>query len=163
MKQLYSNSNGFTLLEMLVVMAILGAIMGAMAMTINSMLLNHDIGSDRNIVIRQIEQSGYFLSRDIQMASSVNTTVSGKFVQISSHLVDGTPQTIYYILDSGTGELTRYVDDVVNFRVAQYIDTVGTSIMPKVSENSTYKFTIKSIYKGITENATFNAQQRAPQ
>jgi prepilin-type N-terminal cleavage/methylation domain-containing protein len=158
MKKIDFNSKGFTLIELLVVLAVLAAITGAMAMTINSVLLNFNVGRDRTIALRQVANAGYYMSRDIQMAYSVNTTMP--FVTIFGYtgITPEDIQTIQYTLNSGV--LMRN-DGVSNFMVAQFVDAAHTSIVP--SDNNTYIVNVKASYpfpNGISENATFKAQRR---
>jgi prepilin-type N-terminal cleavage/methylation domain-containing protein len=160
MNRIEFNSRGFTLIEMLVVVAILGVIMGAMSMTINTLYKDFDIGSNHSLAKRQVEQAGYFLSKDIQMAYSVNTTIPFVSMYCYTGVTADTLQTVSYSLSGGN--LTR-TDSLGSTVVAQYIDAANSSI--SASNNSTYILNITAMYpypSGTTQNGTYRIQQRAP-
>jgi prepilin-type N-terminal cleavage/methylation domain-containing protein len=70
---LIRNQRGFSLLEMITVLAILGIIIVAITMT-TSMVISGSISpSDHMTAIRQVQNAGYWVSRDAQMAQSVVT------------------------------------------------------------------------------------------
>jgi prepilin-type N-terminal cleavage/methylation domain-containing protein len=158
MKRFDVNSKGFTLIELLVVLAILSFITVAMAMTINTILINSNVVRDRAVAIRQVANAGYFMSKDIQMAYSVNSTVP--FVTIIGYS-GVSPQDVYTINYTLNNGILMRNDGVSSFMVAQYVDAAYTSIA--ASANNTYIFNIKAVYpfpNGVSENATFKAQQR---
>lgn len=65
------NQRGFTLIEMLVALAITGLISTGVTMSIFQVLnTNHQVSS-RMIAITQVENAGYWITRDAKMAQSI--------------------------------------------------------------------------------------------
>jgi len=67
---------GFTLIEVLVVVGILGAIMGVMAMTVMTIMIVSPKSNDHVIALRQVQNAGYWISRDTQMAQNIHTNLT---------------------------------------------------------------------------------------
>lgn len=74
--KLKGNEKGFTLIEMITVVAILGAIMGVMAMTVGITPEVSSESNDQAIALRQVQNSGYWISRDAQMAQYIHVDVT---------------------------------------------------------------------------------------
>jgi prepilin-type N-terminal cleavage/methylation domain-containing protein len=160
MRSILADSRGFTLIEMLVVVAILGAIMGAMSLTLNTVFLSYDVGVNQSVAIRQVEQAGYYLSKDVQMAYSVNTTEPFVSMYCYTGVTADTIQTVSYTLSNN--QLSRN-DGLSTTVVARYLDDTKTSIT--AGDNNTYIINVTAIYpfsSGVTQNGTFRVQQRAP-
>jgi len=62
---------GFTLIELLVAMAISGLIVAGITMTIFQIYRGHAQTSGEMTVIRQVQQTGYYISRDTHMSRYV--------------------------------------------------------------------------------------------
>ena len=62
---------GFTLIELLVTIGILGAIAGVMAMTVGMFLKVGPESNDRAIALRQVQNAGYWIIRDVTGAGTV--------------------------------------------------------------------------------------------
>ena len=65
------DQRGFTLIELLVVMAIAALIAGAASMTTFQGINVTKRSNDRMTVIRQVQNAGYWISRDAQMAEQI--------------------------------------------------------------------------------------------
>ena len=74
--KLKGDQKGFTLVEMITVVAILGAIMGVMAMTIGIIPKVSGESNDQAIALRQVQNAGYWISRDAQRAQNIHTDVT---------------------------------------------------------------------------------------
>ena len=70
------SEKGFTLIEMITVTAILGAIMGVMSMTIGMIPKISEQSNDQAIALRQVQNAGYWISRDTQRAQHVHKDVT---------------------------------------------------------------------------------------
>lgn len=68
---LNKNQRGFTLVEVIIVLAIIGIVIGAATMTIVQVINGSSSTSNHMIAIRQVQNAGYWVSRDVQMAQSV--------------------------------------------------------------------------------------------
>ncbi len=74
--KLKRNQKGFTLIEVLVVVGILGAIMGVMAMTVMTIMIVSPKSNDQVIALRQVQNAGYWISRDAQRAQNIDDDVT---------------------------------------------------------------------------------------
>jgi len=63
------NQKGFTLVEVIIAVAITGLIVGGLAMTIIQLFEGHAQSSGEMAALRQVQNAGYHVSRDAQMAA----------------------------------------------------------------------------------------------
>ena len=64
---------GFTLIELVLALAIIALISGAVGATIFQVYRGTEHNNDHLTMVRQVQQAGYWISRDAQMAQSVTT------------------------------------------------------------------------------------------
>ena len=137
MKRLKKGEKGFTLIELLIVIAITGLITGAITMTIVQVFNMNTRTSNRMSAVRQVQQAGFWVSPDVQMAQSVNATGGSSFPLTLTwtewetnylHAVN------YTLEDMPSGELKKlqrehYIDSALDSTtiVAEYIDPDQTS------------------------------------
>ena len=70
------DQRGFTLIELLVALAIVALIAGAAVMTIFQVINVTKSSNDRMTVIRQVQNAGYWISHDTQMAQYIDSAAS---------------------------------------------------------------------------------------
>jgi len=68
------NQRGFTLVELVIALAITGIITGGITMTIFQIFSGNTRTSNHMTAVRQVQNAGYWISHDAQMAQSVDTT-----------------------------------------------------------------------------------------
>lgn len=73
---LNKNQRGFTLVEMIIVLAIVGVIAGGTTMTVFQVINGSASTSNHMTAIRQVQNAGYWVSRDAQMAQIVEPALS---------------------------------------------------------------------------------------
>ncbi|MFC1979313.1 prepilin-type N-terminal cleavage/methylation domain-containing protein [Chloroflexota bacterium] len=111
---------GFTLIETIISIAIMGIIMPVMAMTVITMLTNHQRADNHNITLREVRNVGYWISRDVQMAESVALTAPGGFPLSLDIPVDTNSNNDYsvdYLFDGSN--LKRQVHDSLGALVSE--------------------------------------------
>ncbi len=73
------SEKGFTLIEVIVSVAIVGLIMPVMAMTVRALLTNPQLATDHNVILRQVQNAGFWISHDVQMAKNATLTEPNGF------------------------------------------------------------------------------------
>lgn len=66
------DQRGFTLIELIIAFAITGLIVGGLAMTVIQLFEGHAQSSGEMTAIRQVQNTGYHISRDTQQAHEVS-------------------------------------------------------------------------------------------
>jgi len=74
---------GFTLIELLVAMAIGGAIMGVMSTSVVLIMRTTQQNEEWNVNLRQVQNAGYYISKDTLMAQHVITNRPGVFLALT--------------------------------------------------------------------------------
>lgn len=72
LKALVRGQRGFTLIEMLVVVVLIGIIAAGIAMTISQVMAVNSRTSSKMVALRQVQQAGDRVSKDVLQASGVN-------------------------------------------------------------------------------------------
>lgn len=105
---------GFTLIELLIAAAISAIMATAAGSVIFQTFKGMDRNNDQITVVRQLENAGYWLSRDTQMARSVSTNVTPDFLTLQwtewNDAGTATYHSIRYFFDNvtdGVGRLVR--------------------------------------------------------
>ncbi len=173
------NEKGFTLLELLIAMAIVGVIGSAMTMTTATIVKITPQSNDHIIVLNQAQNAGYWITRDVQTAQTVDPNPAAGFLELTSSVFSGgayVDATILYRLDAmpnmpGTIKRLMRVSNDVTMMVAEYIyyDPVGnpdatTKILPPDPlhpDKVSFRITAKS-GGVISEPMNYEATQRLP-
>lgn len=103
------NSAGITLVEMLIVLAIGAPLVFVLTQSINQMLMLAPRTENSMLAIRQVQNTGYFISSDGLQTQTINTTSPSGFPLILSWVSwvseNTTRTTVTYTL--ANGNLTR--------------------------------------------------------
>lgn len=155
---------GFALLEIVVALAILGVIMPVIAMTTTTILTNHQQSVDQNIVLDEVQNVGYWMSRDIQMAKNVTLTAPGGFPSTLDIPVDTDENhdiSIDYLFDGN--QLKRQVYDssetlILETLIAKYIDAIDTTI--STLDSKSYELTVKASRGEVVVERSYEVRRR---
>ena len=127
---------GFTLIEVIVSVAIMSAIVAGVSMTTITFLTHHQRSTSQNVVLTQVQNAGYWISRDVQVAETVTPGESNGFPLTLVIPVDTNPDNNYsvsYSFDSD--KLIRQANGSSNTVIAEYINVEATTFSILASEN----------------------------
>ncbi|MFC2003997.1 prepilin-type N-terminal cleavage/methylation domain-containing protein [Chloroflexota bacterium] len=155
---------GFTLIEMVMVLGIVGAVSVAISMTTTTLLLNYKQPSTQQTLLQQVQNAGYQMPRDIQMSSNVTLSGPNGFPVTINIPVDQDMNNDYhvdYLLDGDKLKRQQFDSSdnlTTESMIAQYVDT-GNTIFESSSEGL-YKLTIRVSLDEETVTALYEAQRR---
>ncbi len=164
-----SNQRGFTLIELLAVVAITGIVAFGLFTLIFQLYNTHYRSTNEMDVVRQTDQAGYYIGRDIEMAVEVESTIGGVTPDTPGILVTITWYQYYwdnidrrgrgerYIYNlSEKGELSReywqtITDDPDSPYIYQYTTMVARNIssIELVPDNGVYALTVTAYVDGL--------------
>jgi len=154
LKALNKNQKGFTLIELIAVIAITGVILGGIVATIFQLFSVNARSDNHMLAVRQVQNAGYWVSRDVQMAKRVEPTADEDGFPLdvvwqawgTTDPGDATLHEVTYTL-LGNGELERshwddYTGETSEIVVAQYIESIEVAPIPfTVGDNLTLTVT----------------------
>jgi len=177
------NQKGFTLIELMVAIAISSVITGGITMTIFQVIIGSARTNNHMIAVRQAQNAGYWVSHDAQMAQSVGLGASSGF-PLTLTWTDWNTNNVYTVIyslvgnklqqDHYTNKATNPTPDATTI-VAQFIDPTktkceagGAFTLPDngdaftitggtVADSGTITVTAGSISVTTTGTATYNA------
>jgi len=155
--KLKRNQKGFTLIEVLVVVGILGAIMGVMAMTVVTIMIVSPKSNDQVIALRQVQNAGYWISRDVLGAKEVSTTETGVFLAIDW---DGDDYDVNYVFNGN--ELRRELNGASpGTLIAEYVVGVGTdTTFTGPDDDNKYTLTVKAEHGDVEVERVYEVSPR---
>ncbi len=158
------SEKGFTLIEVIVSMAIIGIIMPMMAMSVLTLLTNHQQANDHNIVLHQVQNVGYWISLDVQMANNIILTEPDGFPLTLNVPVDtdeNNDLSVDYLFDGN--KLKRKVYDslhtlIAETLIAEYIDAQSTTF--SIVEFNIYNLAVKASKGETVSERSYKISQR---
>ena len=159
------SENGFTIIEVIVALAITGIIVPVMAMSTATLLSNNQGAVDHNIVLQQVQNVGYWISRDVQTAKTVTLTEPGGFpltLLIPDDANEGNDYSVEYLFNGS--KLKRRVYDsshtlTAEINVAEYIELSNTTFQ-QIPETNSYEITVKASQGGVVVVRSYQVSQR---
>jgi len=170
--KLNKGQSGFTLLELVVGIGIAVVVVGATSAAIMTIMKLTPWNNNMAIALRQVQNAGYWISRDVQMSENITVGNSNpEFLTLTvpegnhdtGQVVD---KTVVYEFQDMTGGLSRLIRDDAGAQImiAEYISTNGTSATycAHCTDNCTLNFTITAISGNINITRDYKALQRVP-
>jgi prepilin-type N-terminal cleavage/methylation domain-containing protein len=156
----HRSSRGFTLMEVLVVLGIGTAIAGAMSMSIASITEITPLNNNRALTLRQVQNAGFWISRDVQMAQVVNPEPSGNvLVHLEWDEYDGNNYQVDYVFIDD--ELRRQLNgDTPGMLIAQNIVVADCDFQQDATFATKYIVTVKAELGQAVVERTYEAWQR---
>ena len=155
---------GFTLIEMVLGLAIAGAVMMTISMTITTLMLNYQKPGTQEVLLQQVRNASYQMPRDIQMSNNVTLGDPNGFPFIVNIPVDQDENNDYhvdYLLDGDKLKRQQFDSSdnlTVESMIAQYVDTGNTTF--ESPWEGLYKFTIRVSLDEETVTASYEMEQR---
>lgn len=157
---------GFTLLELLVGVAIMALVVTGATGTIIALLKNQGIAAGQNAVLPQVHNTSYWVSRDVQMASNVTGSGTAGFplsLSIPTDQYECNCHTIEYCFD-GDKLIRRYYDStptlISETIIASHIDTDNTFFTTINATLGLYQLAVTACRKGCKVTMTYEISQR---
>lgn len=140
------SQRGFTLVEMIIVVAIIGLIGGGLATAVFQMWSLNALSTGRATAVRQVENAIHWISRDAQMAQTVQTGGDSGFpLNLSWVRWDNTANNVTYSIQNSELQRTYSVNSSqpTSTVVAQYIKTDSGATNCQFTDGAlTFKITI---------------------
>jgi prepilin-type N-terminal cleavage/methylation domain-containing protein len=134
--------SGFTLIELLISTAILAVVVAGLSLTINTIMNTYTIARDKSIVLRQVQNAGYWMTQDIQRVEAPPPNLSAFPIQIQCYTGDDLSDTetiAYSIVTEGeNNRIYKSVNGGENMLIADYIiNTPGKTGISSSTDNVT--------------------------
>ena len=162
-------NHGFTLIELLISTAILAVVVAGLSLTINTILNTYDIARDRSIVLRQVQNAGYWMTQDIQRVESPPPNLSSFPIQIQCYTGDdlSDTETIAYSIvnEDDVNRIYKSVNGGDNLLIADYIvNTPGKTGISSTTDNVTgekyYILEVTASYNETEESGVYYIKPR---
>jgi prepilin-type N-terminal cleavage/methylation domain-containing protein len=127
---IHQDESGFTLIEMLVVLVLIGIITGGITAGIMQVLTINSRASNHMIAVRQVQQAGKEVSKDTLQSQNVTPSGSSGFpLTLTWTDWEGMyNEVVYTIIDETDSNALQRSHNVTGVRaIAQYIDPAQTS------------------------------------
>ena len=154
-----TGESGYTLVEMIVIIAILSFLSVVMAMTFGMMTKVNIMNVGQGGAMGQVHLAASWISRDVQSADNVTAGLTGNWVCSMGRFfwtgTDINTEKIDYVITGG--QLLRKVNGGQGVPVARYIEGVGTdtSFVAASTDNTTYTLKVKSVYNGSSSSGVY--------
>ncbi|MFC2015225.1 type II secretion system protein [Chloroflexota bacterium] len=155
---------GFTLLEIILAIGIVGTVLAAALMTTTTLLLNSQQPNIQQILLQQVQNAGYWIPRDINMSSNVTLSGPNGFpftVNIPVDQDENNNYDVEYLLSCDNLTRKQYNNLGVlasETLISSYVDMDNTTC-----ENVTsgfYKLTIRVCLGEETVTADYEVRRR---
>ena len=161
----YKSEKGFTLVEVIIALAITGIIVPAMAMSTATLLTNNQKAVAHNIVLQQVQNVGYWISRDVQTSKTLTVTEPSGFpltLVIPHDTNEGNDYSVEYLFDGS--RLKRRVYDsshtlTAEMNVANCIELANTTFQ-EIPETSSYEIIVEASQGGVVVVRNYQIRQR---
>jgi prepilin-type N-terminal cleavage/methylation domain-containing protein len=153
--KLKTGEKGFTLVEMVLVIALMALVVGAATAAIVTIFKVAPQTNNLAIALRQVQNAGYWITQDVTIAE--NITIVGQLPSLKLDVWNDATQTftthsVTYVFNGQT--LRRQLDGVTpGTLIAESIDTVHTKFETIVA-NGEYKLTVAAPVSGSTTSIT---------
>jgi prepilin-type N-terminal cleavage/methylation domain-containing protein len=167
MKKLRKGQKGFSLVELVIVVALAGLVGAAITATAFQVFTFSTRLSNQMTAVRQVQQAGFWVSPDVMMAEPDEIKVNpggGKFLVLGWTAHDGKEHEVTYTITADdrlqrTHNITEGGQTTTEVSiVAEYIDSYQTSFVPVAG--GAYDFTVTATVGEQTETRVYEVKPR---
>jgi prepilin-type N-terminal cleavage/methylation domain-containing protein len=135
LKRFHHDKRGFTIIEILIALAISGFLAAGIGVAISQIGRVSDVCNSRVVAINQVENAIHYINRDIQQAQKIEINGSGYWIRLTwvSWVDDSTIQVVYNV-DSSRNLMRQEATtiggstNVTTITVARYIDSGSKAV-----------------------------------
>ena len=165
MKRLKKGERGFTLIEVLIAIAITGIIAAAITGAIFQVFNVNTRSSNRMIAVRQVQQAGKEVSKDVLQSQpdkiDYDELPDGYFLLLGWTDWEGQENDVSYKIEDNKLQRTHTIDgepaSTAPPIVAEYIDPAQTSF---VLDGDTFQFTVTATVGEESETRVYEVKPR---
>jgi prepilin-type N-terminal cleavage/methylation domain-containing protein len=157
---------GFTLIEVVIGVAIMALVVGAIATTTTTILMNYGQAAEQNVVLPQVQNAGYWISRDVQMASGITPSGPNGFplyLDIPVDTDEDNDYVIEYLFEEGNNLIRDDSSQPIESSktlIAVHIDTDNTIFSTVDAAAGHYRFTVTAAKDGAGVTMSYEIKQR---
>jgi len=164
--KLNKDQKGFSLLELIIVIALTGLITAAITMTVFQVFNMNTRTANRMAAVSQVQHAGKVVSEDILEANTVDAgndpdTPELELLTLTRNdTATNSTHEVIYILDEGVlwrSESVEGEEGEIVTRVAEYIDPAQTSCVPV---GTAFRFTVTATVGDESETRIYRVQPR---
>ena len=139
---------GFAIIEVIIATALMGIIMPVMTMTTASLVTNNQTANDHNIILHEVQNAGYWISRDVQMAKNVVFDDPSGFpltLVIPVDTDENNDYSVDYVFEGNKLKRQAYDSSqalISEVLIADYINTEDTTFV--IRDFNAYELTVKA-------------------
>lgn len=158
--KVYTKKGGFTLVELLIVISIIGVLTAAAATTVSVVMKTSTTAMEQNRELGEVHMAGSWISRDMKKARSghdfVQTTAGSTLCSMQCYVGEGfITENVTYLIDIGERSLKRRSQPgdgsapATTITIARLIAGPGltTTWFSKITDNY-YNLTVTADYNG---------------
>ena len=168
--KLLRSEKGFSLLELLIVLGIISVIGSGMAVTTATIVKITPQSNDHVIALRQTQNAGYWITRDVQTAQTIDINpAGGEFLKLTLTVVGSEDSIVTYHLEDMAGGMKKLlrISQGLPMLVAEYIyydPAVSPDTSTKILDYQDYKLSFRMTAKSgdATVIKKYEAFQRVP-
>ncbi len=161
-----AGEKGLTLIEVVVGLSIMAAVVGAASAVIITMTRLSPQNGDWSIALSQVQNAGYWISRDVQMSQGTIIVDAGNPTLLTLTLPQTTTEnkTVIYQFQDMSGGLKRLIRNDQTASEQKMIAEYTSVPTPPVynTDNRTLTFTMRATSGKVQVTKEYEAAQRVP-
>lgn len=160
------SEKGFTLLELVIGLGIMASVIGATSMTATTLLLNYGEAAVQCDVLPQVQNSGYWITHDVQVARNVTADGTNGFplyLSIPVDMDENNDNIVEYSLEGSRLKRKLYDSSHIllsDTHIADYIDTDDTLFSTVNSNIGHYRLMVTASRGTSSATKSYDMSQR---